>query len=194
MWSIFRCSLIISRTRRSGSSSSSFIVSSMSRKIKLLRLFLASASILLYSSSFSRLAFVVTCLSIVVTLFSTETTRALTLPTLDMSSKSVTNLSSADIALNSVVVTLWSKFDRPALSAKLSPVLLLKVPPVDLRRRLLRPSMRPASSSDNSLERMSNLPLCPPIRPKQNQNQNSLLVKRQNDNTSPGDWPRKISL
>ena len=24
------------------------------------------------------------------------------------------------------------------------------------------------------------------------QNQNSLLVKRQNDNTSPGDWPRKI--
>ena len=25
------------------------------------------------------------------------------------------------------------------------------------------------------------------------QNQNSLLVKRQNDNTSPGDWPRKIS-
>ena len=27
----------------------------------------------------------------------------------------------------------------------------------------------------------------------QNQNQNSLLVKRQNDNTSPGDWPRKIS-
>ena len=26
-----------------------------------------------------------------------------------------------------------------------------------------------------------------------NQNQNSLLVKRQNDNTSPGDWPRKIS-
>ena len=26
------------------------------------------------------------------------------------------------------------------------------------------------------------------------QNQNSLLVKRQNDNTSPGDWPRKISL
>ena len=23
----------------------------------------------------------------------------------------------------------------------------------------------------------------------QNQNQNSLLVKRQNDNTSPGDWP-----
>ena len=27
----------------------------------------------------------------------------------------------------------------------------------------------------------------------ENQNQNSLLVKRQNDNTSPGDWPRKIS-
>ena len=27
----------------------------------------------------------------------------------------------------------------------------------------------------------------------QNQNQNSSLVKRQNDNTSPGDWPRKIS-
>ena len=27
----------------------------------------------------------------------------------------------------------------------------------------------------------------------QNQNQNTLLVKRQNDNTSPGDWPRKIS-
>ena len=27
----------------------------------------------------------------------------------------------------------------------------------------------------------------------QNQNQNSLLVKRQNDNTSQGDWPRKIS-
>ena len=26
----------------------------------------------------------------------------------------------------------------------------------------------------------------------QNQNQNSLLVKRQNENTSPGDWPRKI--
>ena len=25
------------------------------------------------------------------------------------------------------------------------------------------------------------------------QNQNSLLVKHQNDNTSPGDWPRKIS-
>ena len=25
------------------------------------------------------------------------------------------------------------------------------------------------------------------------QNQNSSLVKRQNDNTSPGDWPRKIS-
>ena len=25
------------------------------------------------------------------------------------------------------------------------------------------------------------------------QNQNSLLVKRENDNTSPGDWPRKIS-
>ena len=25
------------------------------------------------------------------------------------------------------------------------------------------------------------------------QNQNSLLVKRQNDNTSPGDWPKKIS-
>ena len=25
------------------------------------------------------------------------------------------------------------------------------------------------------------------------QNQNSLLVKRQNYNTSPGDWPRKIS-
>ena len=25
------------------------------------------------------------------------------------------------------------------------------------------------------------------------QNQNSLLVKGQNDNTSPGDWPRKIS-
>ena len=24
-------------------------------------------------------------------------------------------------------------------------------------------------------------------------NQNSLLVKRQNDNISPGDWPRKIS-
>ena len=24
-------------------------------------------------------------------------------------------------------------------------------------------------------------------------NQNSLLVKRQNDNTSPGDWPRRIS-
>ena len=24
-------------------------------------------------------------------------------------------------------------------------------------------------------------------------NQNSLLVKRQNDNTSPGNWPRKIS-
>ena len=32
-------------------------------------------------------------------------------------------------------------------------------------------------------------------RPREhsNQNQNSLLVKRQNDNTSPGDWPRKIS-
>ena len=27
----------------------------------------------------------------------------------------------------------------------------------------------------------------------QNQNQNSLVLKRQNDNTSPGDWPRKIS-
>ena len=27
----------------------------------------------------------------------------------------------------------------------------------------------------------------------QNQNQNSLLLKRQNDNTSPGDWPSKIS-
>ena len=27
----------------------------------------------------------------------------------------------------------------------------------------------------------------------QNQIQNSLLVKRQNDNTSPGDWPKKIS-
>ena len=27
----------------------------------------------------------------------------------------------------------------------------------------------------------------------QNQNQNSLLVKRQNDNTYPGAWPRKIS-
>ena len=27
----------------------------------------------------------------------------------------------------------------------------------------------------------------------QNQNQNSLLEKRQNDNTSLGDWPRKIS-
>ena len=25
------------------------------------------------------------------------------------------------------------------------------------------------------------------------QNQNSLLVERQNDNTSPGGWPRKIS-
>ena len=30
------------------------------------------------------------------------------------------------------------------------------------------------------------------VRPK-NQNPNSFLVKRQNDNTSPGDWPRKIS-
>ena len=31
------------------------------------------------------------------------------------------------------------------------------------------------------------------VNTDQNQNQNSLLVKRQNDNTSPGDWPRKIS-
>ena len=29
---------------------------------------------------------------------------------------------------------------------------------------------------------------------KSGQNQNSLLVKRQNDNTSPGDWSRKIRL
>ena len=28
---------------------------------------------------------------------------------------------------------------------------------------------------------------------ERHQNQNSSLVKRQNDNTSPGDWPRKIS-
>ena len=33
----------------------------------------------------------------------------------------------------------------------------------------------------------------PSMNQNQNQNQNSLLVKRQNDNTSPGDWPRKIS-
>ena len=31
------------------------------------------------------------------------------------------------------------------------------------------------------------------LLPSFSQNQNSLLVKRQNDNTSPGDWPRKIS-
>ena len=36
-------------------------------------------------------------------------------------------------------------------------------------------------------------PVCLGAGQNQNQNQNSLLVKRQNDNTSPGDWPRKIS-
>ena len=33
----------------------------------------------------------------------------------------------------------------------------------------------------------------PQVAKDRTQNQNSLLVKRQNDNTSPGDWPRKIS-
>ena len=40
---------------------------------------------------------------------------------------------------------------------------------------------------------VSGLPMGLPAMGQNIQNQNSLLVKRQNDNTSPGDWPRKIS-
>ena len=48
------------------------------------------------------------------------------------------------------------------------------------------------NKNQNKKNLSSLYPLADPP-PPQNQNKNSLLVKRQNDNTSPGDWPGKIS-